>query len=97
MAVVLQATWVARPGSEDLVREALAELAPKARAEQGNLAFWVSMDPDQPSTFRLYEIYADHEALDQHTESDHFQSIVVGRVLPELDERRREFFDLLDL
>ena len=97
MAIVLQATWVSKPGSEGLIRAALAELAPQSRAEAGNLAYSVFVDPEQPSVFRIFEVYADQAALDAHSASGHFQSIVIDRVIPELSERRRELFELLEV
>jgi quinol monooxygenase YgiN len=97
MSVVLQATWVAAPGAADEVRAALAELAPLSRAEPGNLLYQVYQDPAEPRVFRIFEIYADAESVAAHAESAHFAEHALGRAIPLLSERRREFFETLDL
>ncbi len=97
MAVILRATWTARPGAEDTVRAALAELAPLVRQEPGNLGFTVYGDPAVPTVFHLFEVYEDQAAVEAHGATEHFARIVLGRAVPLLADRRREFFDRLEI
>ena len=96
MAVVLQATWVASPGHEDLVRDALAHLAPLSRQEPGNLAYTVYQSESEPAVFRIFEVYADQDAVTAHAESAHFAEWGLKIAVPRLTERKREFFRTLD-
>ena len=97
MAVILQATWIAKPGREAVVRDALAHLAPESRDEPGNLGYTVYQDESEPLVFRIFEVYADQAAVAAHTESEHFVHWGLGTAIPELSERRREFFISLDV
>ena len=97
MAVILQATWIAKAGREAVVRDALAHLAPASRTEPGNLGYTVYQDESEPLVFRIFEIYADQDAVAAHATSDHFVRWGLERAIPELSERKREFFVALDL
>ena len=97
MAIVLQATWVSKPGHEEAVRDALAALAGPSREEPGNLGYTVYQHPDEPRVFRIFEVYADDATVTAHTESEHFQTWGFGVAIPLLEDRRREFFQTLDI
>ncbi|MGK2938519.1 MAG: putative quinol monooxygenase [Solirubrobacteraceae bacterium] len=96
MAIVLSATWIAKPGREHVVREALQLLAPATRGEEGNLFFQVYQDPAEPGVFRVFELYRDDAAVEAHAASEHFARFGLGMGVPELQERKREFFRTLD-
>ncbi len=96
MAIVLSATWTAKPGEERTVLEALANLAPPSRQEPGNLFYQAYQDPAEPAVFRIFEIYTDQEAVTAHTQYEHFQSWAVGQAIPALADREREFYQTLD-
>lgn len=97
MTIILQATWVANPGSEQLVRDALANLAPLSRQEPGNRGYTVYHSASEPSVFRIFEIYENQDAVTAHAESEHFRIWGLQTAIPELAERRREFFEMLDI
>ena len=97
MAVVLSATWIAKPGSEQVVLEALRVMAEVTRTEPGNISYVVYQDPAEPLTFRLFEVYEDQAAVTAHTESAHFAEWVLGRAIPALESRHRELYETLDL
>lgn len=97
MAIVLQATWVATPGNEDAVRDALAQLAPLSRQEPGNLGYTVYQQESEPTVFRIFELYRDQDAVEAHASSEHFATWGLQTAIPLLAERRREFFDTLDV
>jgi len=89
MTVVLAVTWVARDGESDAVADILRHLMPLSRAEPGCLQYDAHRDPDDRSTFFLFERYADQEAFDAHAASAHFQDLVLGKALPLLASRQR--------
>lgn len=95
MAVVLVARWVAREGEEERVLALLEELAPASRAEPGCLYYQPCRDREDPRRFLIFETYADDEALRAHSESDHFQRLVLDGAVPLLEGRDRAFFDTI--
>lgn len=96
MPFAVIATWVARPGEEERVAEALARVAPPSRAEEGNLVYQAHVDAADPQRFVIYEQYVDSEAFDDHRASTHFQEIVVADVLGRLAERSVATLTTLD-
>lgn len=89
MTVVLAVTWVARDGESDAVAELLRKLMPLSRAEPGCLQYDAHGDPEDPSTFFLFERYVDQEAFEAHSTSDHFRELVLEQALPLLASRQR--------
>jgi quinol monooxygenase YgiN len=96
MATVLQATWRVKPGNEAAVLDALEQLASRSRAEPGCRLYQPYHDPDTPGVIHIFEIYDDEEALAAHGSSEHFQELVVGKVIPLLEDRERRYFETLD-
>lgn len=93
MPFVVNAIWRAEPGKEEVVADALRELVEPSRAEPGNLLYQPYRSPDEPSVFRIFEMYADEAAFTAHAESDHFQRWGFGVAIPALAERTREFYE----
>jgi quinol monooxygenase YgiN len=96
MAIVLQATWTLKPGSEAAVLGALETLASESRAEPGCRLYQPYHDPDTPGVIHIFEIYDDEEALAAHGSSEHFKRLVVDEVIPLLENRERRYFETLD-
>jgi quinol monooxygenase YgiN len=94
---VVTATWTAAAGSERLVREVLAELAPLSRAEPGNKHYVVHQPPGLPRVFHLFEVYDDEAAYRAHGASEHFRRLAVERGIPALESRERQFSTVLEL
>ncbi|MEV6346209.1 putative quinol monooxygenase [Actinoplanes sp. NPDC051851] len=97
MGYVVRAVWTANEGSEEIVLDALRELAPPSREEPGNQFYQAYQDPEQPRVFHLFEIYDDEEAYKAHGESEHFQRLAFGKAIPVLEKRERAFFQTLDV
>ncbi len=97
MAIVLRATWKARPGSEEAVLEALTKVAPLSRAEPGCRLYQAYRDPDEPGVFHIFEIYDDEDAVAAHSGSEHFERHVLGEAVPLLESRERRFFETIDV
>ena len=71
MRKTLYAEFTANPGHETLVKELLHGLVESVRAEPGNLVFDVFTKEDEPSSFFVFEVYADDDAFRQHLGSPH--------------------------
>jgi quinol monooxygenase YgiN len=97
MAFVCSATWTAKPGKEDVVREALTALAPATRTEPGCQTYIVHQDPDQPAVFQIFEIYDDEAAADKHRTYPHFEEHALGKAIPVLANRERVSTTVLDV
>lgn len=87
MAVYVVARWLVKPGEEERVTELLHEVAKASRAEPGCLDYRPVRSLANPAEVVLFEEYADDAALTAHRESEHFQALVLGRVVPLLEER----------
>jgi quinol monooxygenase YgiN len=96
MAFVCSATWVAKEGSAHIVEEALRHLSPASRTEEGNIYYQAYQDPEQPNTFRIFEVYRDEAAFKAHAEYDHFKEWALGKAIPELEVRQRDFYETFD-
>jgi quinol monooxygenase YgiN len=96
MAFVCSATWTAKPGEEETVRTALAQLSPASRAEPGNLYYQAHQDPQEPGVFRIFEVYVDEDAFRAHGTSPHFETWALGQAIPALETRQRDFTETLD-
>jgi len=94
--IVLVARYHVRPGHR---AEVLAALEPMAAAvaasEPGCRLYHVARSLDDDDLVLLYEHYVDEEALQAHRETPHFADIVEARVMPLLESRERETFELV--
>ncbi|WP_329060738.1 putative quinol monooxygenase [Amycolatopsis sp. NBC_01480] len=92
MAYVVVATWVAKPGQAEKIRQILETVTPGNRAEEKMLEFQAHVSRDDPDTFVLYEKYVDASGYADHRATDAFQKHVLGEAIPNLAERSvREF------
>lgn len=96
MAYVVIAKWTAQAGHEDEVLAAIRELIPASQAEPGNLQYTAHRDPDDPRVVVFYEQYADEDAFKAHGASEHFERLALGRAIPLLESRERQFLETLD-
>ena len=93
MPVVLVARWVANEGEEERVLAILEELAAASRAEPGCLHYQPCRDREDPRRFLVFEVYEDEDALRAHSESEHFQRLVLDAAVPLLEARERSFYE----
>ncbi|MBA2557333.1 MAG: antibiotic biosynthesis monooxygenase [Chloroflexi bacterium] len=96
MAYVLAATWRAREGEEEKVRQIIETMLPLSRAEPGCRTFIAHRSVEDPRVFFLYEQYDDEAAVKAHTETEHFRKHVLGDAVPRLESRERAFFVTID-
>jgi len=93
--IVLVAKYHVKPGHMGAVIEHLKEMAPLVAANEPGCAFYTaSRSRDDENLLMLVEHYKDEDALAQHREMPHFKEIIEGKVVPLLEKRERELYDL---
>jgi quinol monooxygenase YgiN len=88
--VKLIARLSAKPGQEDVLTNALRELAAPSREEAGCLLYDVCVVRDEPARLLVLEEWESQDALDRHMATPHFKAFLdkVGDALagePELE------------
>jgi len=95
MAYVVSALWRANEGEEERIARIVEELTEPSRAEPGVLFYQAHRSPDDPRLFYLYEQYVDTAGYKAHQNTEHFQRLVVGEAIPNLESRERAFYETL--
>ena len=80
--VFFMVKWQIQPGQEAVVSEALTELVAHSRTEPGCLFYQPHVSIEQPDLIYIYEVYASPAAATAHRETAHFQTIVLGTIVP---------------
>lgn len=62
---------VAKPGSEETIRTALAELTVATQSDEGCISYELFESAAVPGTFFTIESWANQESLDAHMQSPH--------------------------
>ena len=94
--IVLIARYTVRPGHVDEVLDALRAMGERVRADEPGCALYqVCQSQEQPSELLLYEQYRDEEAVRAHRTTPHFLEFIEGRVVPLLEGRGRELYNLV--
>ncbi|SIO04331.1 putative quinol monooxygenase [Agromyces cerinus] len=75
------------PGETETVLELLGELAEASRTEPANHAYDFYRGVANPDEIVILERYDDEAGFAAHRESEHFQRIGVGRIIPLLADR----------
>ncbi|HEX5292972.1 MAG TPA: putative quinol monooxygenase [Streptosporangiaceae bacterium] len=88
------ARYTISAGHEDEVLSLLATLIAAVREEPGNLAFTAYRQLGEDREVVLLERYASREALAAHRETAHFKDLVLGQIVPRLDSRVVELYDV---
>ncbi|ASL47083.1 Putative monooxygenase YcnE [Burkholderia sp. AD24] len=81
------ANYFAKPGNGDALIAPLTELAAATRAEPRNLYYEFFRSPLNPDHFVILEQYSDADGLAVHRETEHFQRLGFGTIIPLLDRR----------
>jgi quinol monooxygenase YgiN len=80
------------PGGGDDVARLLGPHIAATRAEPGCLEFTALRSTEDPDAFVLYERYTSRAAFDAHRASPHFETIVLGTIVPLLADRVFDFY-----
>jgi autoinducer 2-degrading protein len=81
------AKWQVKEGRLDNVLKLLTEVAEQSSQEEGNLFYKVHQSKSDANTLILLEAYADETALEEHRNSAHFKTLVIGQIMPDLENR----------
>ena len=93
--IVLVAKYTYKPGNRPKVLEQLKKIAPLVAATEPGCKFYqASISTENENLILLYEHYVDQAALAAHRETPHFKEIIEGTVIPMLDNRARELYEL---
>ena len=88
------ARYTISAGHEDEVMALLPGLIAAVREEPGNLAFTAYRQLGEDRKVVLLERYASSAALAAHRETAHFKDLVLGQIVPRLDSRVVELYDV---
>ena len=93
--IVLNANYHTKPGNVPTVLAELVNMKPLVEAGEPGCKFYqVSKSTENENLIVLYEHYVDAAALAAHRETPHFKSIIEGTVIPMLEKRERELYEL---
>ncbi|HKU72355.1 MAG TPA: antibiotic biosynthesis monooxygenase [Pyrinomonadaceae bacterium] len=81
------AKWRVKEGQLLAVLDLLADLTAKSTAEEGNLLYKIHQSLSDANTLILLEGYKDDSALADHRNSEHYQTLVIGKLIPLLEDR----------
>jgi quinol monooxygenase YgiN len=81
-------------GKRDAVLAVLPKLIEASRKEPGNLAFEAYLNMDDPRSYVLLERYTSRAAFAEHRASSHFKELMLGQILPNLEGRVIEQYDV---
>jgi (4S)-4-hydroxy-5-phosphonooxypentane-2,3-dione isomerase len=94
--LVLIAKYHIKTGKAPDVLAELAKMKPLVQAnEPGCKCYQVSRSKENDHIVVLYEQYDDDEAVKAHRETPHFKTIIENTVVPMLEKREREFYELI--
>lgn len=81
------ARWKVKAGNLEKVLALLKEARTKSLREEGNLFYEIHQSKADANTLLLFEGYADEAAQQTHVQSAHFQQVIIGQIIPLLEER----------
>jgi quinol monooxygenase YgiN len=93
---VVAAQYYAKEGKADEIARILQTMIPISRAEPGCALYTVNRSVDDPRKFLLYEQYHDKSGYEAHMATDAFKQHILGRVVPMLESRERDFYFVVE-
>lgn len=81
------ATWKVKEGQIENVLHLLKAVHDESIKEEGNLFYKIHQSNSDKNTLVLFEGYSNEEAVTKHRSSVHFQDLVLGKIVPLLDNR----------
>ena len=82
-------------GMRDAVLAILPELIEASREEPGNLGFEAYLNMEDPRSYVLLERYTSRAAFAAHRAAPHFKELMLGQILPKLENRVIEQYDVV--
>jgi len=77
--IVVAAMLKATDGKGDELEQAFKKLVPKVLNDPGTIVYTVHRNIDDPNKFLVYEKYESREALQAHSQTEHFKEF--GRAI----------------
>ena len=93
---VVVARYTIKTGSEKAVIDVLKQMIPLSRAEPGCVFYSVNQSPEDPRQLLLYEQYVNKAGYEAHMATDAFKANILGKVVPMLESREREFYETVE-
>ena len=93
---VVAAQYYTKEGKADEVAAILREMIPISRAEPGCKVYLINRSLEDPRKFLLYEQYENRAAYDAHMATEPFKEKILGKVIPMLESRVRDFYDVVE-
>ena len=62
----------------------------------GCVLYTVNRSPEDPRKFLLYEQYVDRAGYDAHMATEPFKENILGKVVPMLESRVRNFYEVVE-
>jgi len=93
---VVAAQYYTKEGKEEEVAAILKKMIPISNAEPGCMLYTVNRSLDDPRKFLLYEQYRDRAGYEAHMATEAFKENILGKVVPMLESRVREFYEVLE-
>jgi quinol monooxygenase YgiN len=92
---VVAAQYYAKQGKDDEIAAILQKMIPISSAEPGCALYTVNRSFDDPRKFLLYEQYHERAGYDAHMATEPFKENILGKVVPMLESRVRDFYDVV--
>ena len=93
---VVAAQYTVQEGKEKAVIDILKKMIPLSRAEPGCKLYMVNQSPENPRKLLLYEQYVDKSGYEAHMATTAFKDNILGKVIPMLESRVREFYEVVE-
>ena len=93
---VVAAQYTVMEGKDKEVIAILKKMIPISRAEPGCKFYSVNQSPENPRKLLLYEQYVDKSGYEAHMATDAFKENILGKVVPMLESRVRDFFEVVE-
>ena len=93
---VVAAQYYAKEGKDNEIAAILQTMIPISRAEPGCALYTVNRSVDDPRKFLLYEQYHDKSGYEAHMATDAFKANILGKVVPMLESRVRDFYHVVE-
>ena len=93
---VVAAEYLVKEGKVNDVIEILRKMIPLSRAEPGCRLYMVNQSPENPRKLLLYEQYVDEDGYKAHQATDAFKENILGKVVPMLESRQRQFYQVVE-
>ena len=93
---VVAAQYTIQEGKEKAVIDILKKMIPLSRAEPGCKLYMVNQSPENPRKLLLYEQYVDKGGYEAHQATAAFKENILGKVVPLLESRVRNFYEVVE-